>query len=70
METTKPPKAVKCPVDAIDLTKGKEYKVLNIMSHTKMSGHFFTLKDDIGAKIYCKEKKCLHIQGQDWEIIK
>jgi hypothetical protein len=28
----------------------------------------FAIKDDVGAKITCKETSCLHIKG-DWIIV-
>lgn len=58
------------PIDGEDITKGKEYDVINISS---ISG--FTIKDDDGIEIYCiSENKeglmCGHLGfKKSWKII-
>jgi hypothetical protein len=54
----------------VDLTIGKQYQIDNkSWTQDQWTGHDgFSIKDDVGDVIYCINKQCPHLKGQNWEI--
>jgi hypothetical protein len=50
------------------LTEGKEYEVLNINTGSEYYGIMFSTISDTGYEIFCFERKCGHLNHQDWII--
>jgi hypothetical protein len=52
------------------LTAGKKYQVINVDGiDSKDYGIGFNIKTDSGKISFCNQKKCRHINGQDWIIL-
>jgi hypothetical protein len=66
------PKIVQCPdvEGLIDLTPGRNYEVVSTDGvWNKFFGYYFEIFDDELDKRGCIEKKCAHLNKNNWIII-
>ena len=56
----------------VDLTTGKHYDILeqSNLNGLLSKGIRFFIIDDAGFELYCSEKECANLKGQNWEIQK
>jgi len=72
IEGTGKPLKVVAPIDATDITKGKEYTVIGYWadknSGDESKGWGFYIKDDVGHRISNIENESGHINGHNWIV--
>ena len=51
----------------MDLTPGRRYLVRDW--HKARDTHYFSITDDTGFNLLCREEECFHIGQADWIIL-
>lgn len=55
------------PINALDITQGKEYEITDDVIHGN-SGIIFRINDDTGFKLVCRLTRCPQIINRNWII--
>jgi hypothetical protein len=55
--------------DYLDITPGKEYPIIEILSNCKTYGRLFSILDNTDFFLVCNEFKCAHLKDVgNWTI--